>query len=438
MWFVALSLAISTAFAALCFGVSSFGSRPGRAAIAALISLVPAFLTFSGPWFFQALATLVLVCFVLVCGLRSKWAIATAVLLPLVANYAYVGKATAEAVAHIEGLRERFPIVSLDSRLQYEGDRSPPVAPPANAEMKLTPDVEKRLAEREVVKPNGFRYRGLAALHDDVSDEFVRAIGFGIERMPTVTRMIDIPNRTEAASLPAPSTESYPSADPQLVAPQAAVARPTKAQAYATHQSAEQEFLDRERMGYVESREHTVGFEPHAFVKAAQFRDENKTEYRGNWPVNSDWKIARLELVSVIKHDPPVAYVSKDLPKMDELKDAPTRSLDAFELGALSKLRRDDDVVVEESAGGVRMLGALRAGTDCLTCHRGARGDLLGAFSYELRPSRVAPAPGSKTEPQANTPRRRPRLVVAAGGRAFLPLWVQPYGAFDSSTSFRQ
>jgi hypothetical protein len=31
------------------------------------------------------------------------------------------------------------------------------------------------------------------------------------------------------------------------------------------------------------------------------------------------------------------------------------------------------------------MLGAVRAGNDCLQCHNGPRGKLLGAFSYEFR-----------------------------------------------------
>ena len=41
-------------------------------------------------------------------------------------------------------------------------------------------------------------------------------------------------------------------------------------------------------------------------------------------------------------------------------------------------------VVVEATTNRIRMLGSLRASKQCLECHRGHYGALLGAFSYEL------------------------------------------------------
>ena len=97
-----------------------------------------------------------------------------------------------------------------------------------------------------------------------------------------------------------------------------------------------------------------------------------------------NFQLVRLELVSLLKHETPVAYVSKHLPQMDELRDAPTRPLDDFERHALDRLRSDEDLVIDDAPNRIRMVGSLRAGKDCMECHSVRRGELLGAFSYEL------------------------------------------------------
>jgi hypothetical protein len=80
-----------------------------------------------------------------------------------------------------------------------------------------------------------------------------------------------------------------------------------------------------------------------------------------------------------------VAYLSDNLPRMDELREAATRPLDVFETAGLASLRGGEDLFVRESADGLRMLGAVRSLKQCVNCHGGERGDLLGAFSYTLR-----------------------------------------------------
>jgi hypothetical protein len=47
-------------------------------------------------------------------------------------------------------------------------------------------------------------------------------------------------------------------------------------------------------------------------------------------------------------------------------------------------LQSDEDVVIDESVDHIRMVGSLRAAKSCLACHSVHRGDLLGAFTYEL------------------------------------------------------
>jgi len=89
--------------------------------------------------------------------------------------------------------------------------------------------------------------------------------------------------------------------------------------------------------------------------------------------------------VGLLLHAEPVVYVSEHLPRMDEQREAPTRPLDRFEASALEGLRRGEDILVQETAGNLRMLGAIRNAKQCIECHGGERGDLLGAFSYSLR-----------------------------------------------------
>ena len=68
---------------------------------------------------------------------------------------------------------------------------------------------------------------------------------------------------------------------------------------------------------------------------------------------------------------------------MSELRNAPTRQLDAFESAALPRLAKDD-LVIHSNEGRLRVLGSIRASETCLECHAKKKGDLLGAFSYTL------------------------------------------------------
>jgi hypothetical protein len=50
------------------------------------------------------------------------------------------------------------------------------------------------------------------------------------------------------------------------------------------------------------------------------------------------------------------------------------------------ELSDGEDLFIANKDNIVRMLGALRATKTCLKCHDAEIGDLLGAFSYTLRP----------------------------------------------------
>jgi hypothetical protein len=78
-------------------------------------------------------------------------------------------------------------------------------------------------------------------------------------------------------------------------------------------------------------------------------------------------------------------YVSENLPRMEELKSAPTRNLSAFEQDGLKALRGGEDLVVDSHLNQIRMVGSIRATKACMKCHEVNRGELLGAFSYLLQ-----------------------------------------------------
>jgi hypothetical protein len=120
--------------------------------------------------------------------------------------------------------------------------------------------------------------------------------------------------------------------------------------------------------GYVEDRHHVAGFRPHRFSRLPEAE-------------RLQFKIETIDLVGLLLHPEPLAYVSANLPRMDKLRAAPTRPLDEFESVGLEKLRAGEDIVGAKAGDHLRMVGAIRNLKQCVQCHGGERGDLLGAFS---------------------------------------------------------
>jgi len=101
------------------------------------------------------------------------------------------------------------------------------------------------------------------------------------------------------------------------------------------HRAGVLDFVNFENFGYIQDRRHVSGFQSHQFGKVPE--------------PSAAYRVETLDLVSLLLHDKPVAYVSANLPRMDELKKAPTRPLDRFETGGLEKLRGGEDLVVAGS-----------------------------------------------------------------------------------------
>ncbi len=298
-------------------------------------------------------------------------------------------------------LREQFPLQPVTQRLAYEARRLPAASERAASDTSVTepvalaPEVELNLQATEARARSSDRGRALAQLHRIDTDR--NSTPFG---RPQTFRFLNT-----AVSLPDPRSISLteppprngcatPSETPHDYVPQPS---PTDSTTpfYALrefHDKGARDFLNPERFGHVQDREHVAGFEPHGFQSMPALGKHRSPE--------GEWSLEHLDLVSLLKPSGPHAYVSANLPKIEELKTADTRLLDDFETRALSQLRTNEDVVIEESDGVVRMVGALRAGNQCIQCHAARRGELIGAFSYELHRK----TPGAHQTAQADGP----------------------------------
>lgn len=277
----------------------------------------------------------------------------------------------------LQDLRVRFPEVSVADRLKYELKAISTDDDSTKNPIMLPAEVERRLREHEIGHgASSARHWMLERLHNRMYDDFVLASGFGESRMQRVRQeYIELPL---PSPLQAPGTIPYESPLPGQGIPLASEV-PEGSALLQMHQEGLESFLDQSRIGFVRDRDHVAGFQSHAFAIVPETT-------AGTESSKTTWQIARLELISLLKHKTPVAYVSRDLPNMEELKTAAIRPLDTFETSSLKKLRTAEDLVIDEQPRFIRMIGSVRAGNDCLACHNVQRGELLGAFSYELAP----------------------------------------------------
>jgi len=312
-------------------------------------------------------------------------------------------------MAYARSLQKELPVVSVAEQLAYE-NRSEAVATsmylhgragaifehvlPSSLEGQLQQREEKSARERRAYFG---RTRALWRLHQKGYADFVAAPGFGVSRVSTVRKaQLELP---EAEPVPQPDSEATESEERSFSVIDGEIARsetpeesgsrvsqvadaasaPPAESLAAAHTKGEMGFLDPNRIGYVAEKQKVAGFTSHGFRKPVLVGSKKEP---------TQWQVTRLQLISLLRFDEPLAYVSDHLPDMVELKEKPeTRPLDEFETGALKRLAVDEDVVIEEQPGLIRMLGSLRAGDDCLKCHNVRRSYLLGAFSYQLKPT---------------------------------------------------
>jgi hypothetical protein len=259
----------------------------------------------------------------------------------------------------IESLRREYPIESVADRLEYTRTTEKPVPPAAVA-----------AGTEEANRTH--RGGAIHTLHEETLRVFLDAPGFGFGRMRTVFWELGDKEPDEPVPLSVPYRSRPSPIDSEDLEP--VERRSGEDVANNVHRTLMEQFLDPKNFGYVWGRNRVGGFRSHG--RPRQYQK----------PL--DTNVESVELVSLLRHDSPVVYLSDYLPRMDLLRDAPVRPLDPFEERELAQLRSGKAIVVDRRPSRVRVLGAIRAETKCTACHDQTAGELLGAFSYRLSAER--------------------------------------------------
>jgi hypothetical protein len=275
-----------------------------------------------------------------------------------VAYYLSVTQAVKDDHRLIE-LREKYPFESVEARLPL-----PPKPSPVPAEWR---DTSMSHFEKEIdgEGTNAWRFKNL---HEERVSNFVNSPGFGVARGAGMMRS-ERAFEDYAAPMPiAHPIPPFPSSDP---AGEIQSSGSLDEKLVLLHRRGVLDFVNPQGFGYVKSKSQVSGYRPHRFREVPA--------------ITRDWSAQSVELVGVLVHDEPAVYLSEHLPRMDQLNKARTRPLDAFETEGLAALEKGEDLFVRGTYDTARMMGAIRNARQCVECHGGSRGDLLGAFSYRLK-----------------------------------------------------
>lgn len=292
---------------------------------------------------------------------RRPWLFLPASCLAAVVAFGIVAWSVVKTEQQYAQLRRQFPYENMEQRLPFEPVR-------ASRPLPVTADAWLSEIEGNLVAPPALQRLLLERLHEQSISLFINSPGFGVARtFPPTEGLLKARSQANA---PVPQPEPRLSSGTLLDDGQGDPEPPGYA-LEQTHQDSVMDFANPMGFGYFKDRRHVAGFQPHQFSRLPKATER--------------WSVRRVDLVGLLMHREPLAYVSANLPRMDELRKAPTRALDRFESSALEKLRKGEDLVVGSAGERLWMLGAIRSAKQCVECHGGERGDLLGAFSYALQ-----------------------------------------------------
>jgi hypothetical protein len=238
-------------------------------------------------------------------------------------------------------LQEAFPYVSMDDRLPPPKPQRPDGDLPAATATRLD-ELESLIGER--ARRSDYRESSLHQIHEDAVRIFVNRPGFGVARMVGVS---EARLKYEMPPEPQPGTPSASPWLPEELSREQPAESKTLDNLLSLHRGIFVDFVNFTGFGYIKDRQHVAGFQEHRI-------SQTPTPER-------PWTLQTLDLVGLLLHEKPIAYVSKDLPRMKELRAAPTRELDDFETTGLLALQHGDDLFVRERGNERRMLGAIRA-----------------------------------------------------------------------------
>jgi hypothetical protein len=309
-------------------------------------------------------------------------------------------------------LQRKYPIESMAERLSYETRAHEPAAA-KRADAQTSNEIAKSaigggfrtMEPEELDRMYGEsldsrflkrRAKTLSLIHASYVTQFVNSPGFGVERgigIDSAERMLSrtsAPLRSLAGKVqpPVPMNvdEASSASSDDLLRVDEQPSRQIEAflipQIESVHHNAQLDFANILGYGYIRDRAHVVGFQSHGMTHMPsqhnRGRDLLAEKQQGTWGART------VELVSLLKFDEPRVYLSNNLPQMDDLRAAETRPLDAFEAESLAALRDGATIQAGDFGNHVRMLGAVRAASQCMACHAVEHGALLGAFSYDF------------------------------------------------------
>jgi hypothetical protein len=356
------SLAVSTIFLTIVNAIafSRKGTGAGRATLCSVLAAFPLIFTLTLILPLNALAVAFTGMFCWMEKARPRWFLVSSISATVVV-YAVV---ILPKLWEWDRLKKDFPMESLASRLAYEDHTRIPT--PFQGEAFSTAGSHLDSLETRLLMEARFESYGrtltLEHLHAGIVQQFIDSPGVGVGRI-----ILPKPRFLEQQGPEEPIPQPIPYSQPLDLAP-----TPLRegSDLLNVHLENMVDFLNPFGFGYIRDRDHVAGFRPHQFQKGLRSPQR--------------WRINRLELVGLLKYEEPVVYLSANLPRMDELSQAATRSLDTFEKESLGRLLRGDDLMIQETPQQMRMFGSIRAGQTCLRCHSVQRGELLGAFSYRM------------------------------------------------------
>lgn len=302
-------------------------------------------------------------------------------------------------LTEIQVFRDKYPLISLRDRLGFEKDLPETERPEDTAKLPAEIGVRYPASYRALILQKLYTDQ-LEAVHSQEVDKFARRPGFGVSRMPVrPPSLVDYMQRVQW-NTPKVVEFSKTERPAQKADQQQYLMINPKDDLEITHgwlpsmQTLERfqvvqsdAFAKLESFGWVKDLDHVSGFVPHAFRSRIELHhpvSHDQQPAAEKLKPGDVWSIHRLELVSLLKHAQPAVYVSDKMPNMADLSDLRMRPLEDFEIKALAELREGHQVSALATENRILMLGGLRATKECLQCHRGPAGRLLGAFSYEL------------------------------------------------------
>lgn len=261
-------------------------------------------------------------------------------------------------------LRAKYPFEPM-------ADRVP--EPRGDLRARLSDAAVVRLNRDESATENDFtlalRAGQFRRLHESTVNAFVHSPGFGVGRirpfLPTEEDLRDRSPRDVPPAQPGAPSPWPPDATFEVLSD---VGREAHCR---MHAGGLLDFVNPAGWGYIIEGRRAAGFLRHAFSRVPE-------------PAIA-WRLEAVELIGLLRHPEPVVYRSGRLPAMADLRDAPTRPLDRVEAAALAAVRKGEDGFAARWGDELKFVGGIRSAHQCVSCHGGARGDLLGAFSYSLR-----------------------------------------------------